>query len=147
MNIFSLETNVHNLFLIANWLSWRKCQMLKLAESFSCLIFSCSVKHWAAFWGDADVLGKRRWKKVTFYLKTEKDGKWEFLITDISSHTNCICAWTFSPTPQKHSIRLRNGKRFKNFLVCFDVYVFRIILVSNWCRRFKNNIIISTRNT
>lgn len=35
--------------------------------------------------------------------------------------------------------------KVSKLLVCFDVYVLPYFSASNWCRRFKNNIIISTR--
>jgi hypothetical protein len=46
----SSETNVHNLFLIANWLLWRKCQMVGAGKKFPFVFMSTySVKHVMCF--------------------------------------------------------------------------------------------------
>lgn len=102
------ETNVHNLFLIANWLLRRKCQMLAKKKFY---IHAYSVKHMcAAFICGVRSCAQGGRKKSSSSSKHIKSEKWKsFLGKSSLAKWMCICAVSI-PTPMYEPFALAEDK-------------------------------------
>ena len=105
--------NVHNLFLIANWLLWRKCQMVEVGKKSWYVFMPIVLNMCAAEWAKGNVRKKKKMRR-----SVRKSPK-------LSG--NCICAWATKLSYIRTGIAM-NGSKGWTFLgstwsSCHDVFI------------------------